>query len=73
MIKRRTGSIHNGGGLFDMTHSASATDLTGFIPSAPQNDYVLESYGGVMDFMSSAAAIDAAAKKVKKELDDTKA
>lgn len=30
--------------------SASATDCTGLIPSAPQNDYELESYENVYPF-----------------------
>ena len=41
-------------GMFDLEDAISATDFTGLIPSAPQNDYAIASYNAVMDYLPSA-------------------
>lgn len=68
MIKKKINETPKRDGLFDMNNAVSATDFTGLIPAAPQNDYTIDSYGNIMDYISSAVVLENAAEEAKKDI-----
>lgn len=70
MIKKKINKVQKQDGLFDMNNVASATDFTGLIPSAPQNDYTVDSYGNIMDYISSAVVLNNAAEEAKNNIEE---
>lgn len=66
MIKKKPNQYKMNDGMFDLEDAISATDFTGLIPSAPQNDYAIASYNAVMDYLPSAVEESQKMKKQSK-------